>query len=398
MVRIGTFTKGPKVKIQKDGKLLSDINADSLVLGGDAPVYKRETAKPSYFAETQVSNEELKSKYGTTDSNKEMFLQLLQTPTIASKRWVFEQYDSQVRTNTVSIKGDAAILRLKELPGKGIAVATDCNSRYVYLNPYEGGKAAVAEAARNVACTGAKPVAITNCLNFGNPYDPEVYYQFSEAIRGMGDMCRTLDTPVTGGNVSFHNESKQNAVFPTPTIGMLGIIDDFDKTCGAGFSNMGDKVAVLGGIGDNLSGSEYLKAKTGKILGVGQFIDLEKEKNLQSVILDIIHSGLVNSAHDTAEGGLAIAIAESCMIKGLGFESNRNFNTVDLFNESQGRIIVSYNNSNETRINEIADKFNVEFQEIGEVKSDKFRIGNIMSDLEEITSVYENAISNIMSK
>lgn len=400
MDNIGVVTDSKNVRISKNGELQSNIFADSLVLGGDAPVYVRETKKPSYLERTSISKKELIQKYNSTDNLEETLLQLLASPTIASKRWVYEQYDSQVRTNTVSIKGDAAVLRLKELPGKGISVSTDCNSRFVYLNPYEGGKAAVAEAARNVACTGAKPVAITNCLNFGNPYDPEVYYQFSEAIRGMGDMCKALDTPVTGGNVSFHNESKSFAIFPTPTIGMLGIIEDLDKTMGSGFQNIGDRIAILGGIGDNFSGSEYLKLKTKEILGEGQTLDIEKETALQNLILELIGNGDINSAHDTAEGGLAIALCEKAISSNLkcGFEATIGSNdALSLFNETQSRIIISYTQDNKEDIAKKASSFRIEFKEIGSVTSGGIKIGdNIHTDIHTVLTAYEGSIPSIM--
>ena len=237
-VQIGEVTSDGFVTFTRHDMLVARIPAQSLVLGGDAPVYTREQRRPEYLELTQRPVDHgghLDQEHCTN-----VLKQLLASPTIASKRWVYEQYDSQVGDNTVMRSdGDAAVLRIKELPGKAIAVTTDCNSRYVYLNPYRGGALAVAEAARNCVCVGAEPVAITNCLNFGNPYDPEVYFQFAEAIRGMGDMCRALDTPVTGGNVSFHNESQQHAVFPTPTIGMLGLIDDVSKIVGNSFRAAG---------------------------------------------------------------------------------------------------------------------------------------------------------------
>jgi len=397
---IGQVSDSEKVRIQKNGTLLSNISADYLVLGGDAPVYTREVSKPNYLKKTSIPASELVEKYNTKEDLEQILHQLLSSPTIASKRWIYEQYDSQVRTNTVNIKGNAAILRLKELPGKGIAVSTDCNSRYVYLNPYEGGKSAVAEAARNVACSGAKPVAITNCLNFGNPYDPEVYYQFSEAIRGMGDMCKALDTPVTGGNVSFHNESKNFAIFPTPTIGMLGIIDDLDKTLSSSFKNIGDKIAILGGIGENLSGSEYIKLKTGEIIGEGQYLDIAKEKNLQDLILNLADKQIVHSAHDCSEGGIAVALCEKAIssTKNFGFDvSVKSNDAVSLFNESQSRIIVSYDTNNSKEIERLADSHGVEFEEIGTVTSGSIKMGNtIKSSIKDITTIYEGSIPNLM--
>ncbi|MGA2298816.1 MAG: phosphoribosylformylglycinamidine synthase subunit PurL, partial [FCB group bacterium] len=218
ITQIGEVTLDGLIKVFRSGKQVCEIPANTLVLGGDAPQYDREALKPAYLHDIQTLDiNNLKFSF------EDVFYKLLSSPNIASKRWVYEQYDSQVRTNTMSIIGDAAVLRIKEIPGKGIAVCTDCNSKYTYLNPYQGALIAVAEAARNVVCVGAEPVAITNCLNFGNPYDPEVYWTFKEVIKGMGDACRKFNTPVTGGNVSFHNESRNRAIYPTPVIGMLGL-------------------------------------------------------------------------------------------------------------------------------------------------------------------------------
>jgi len=253
LTQIGEVREDGYLKIYRHGKLVVDLPAKELVLGGGAPQYDREYKRPEYLNITKTDKlnlEEIK------DTPLEVFKKLLASPTIASKKWIFEQYDSQVQTNTISIKGDAAVLRLRQVPGKGIALTTDCNSRYVYLDPYEGGKSAVCEAARNVVCVGAKPVAITNCLNFGNPYDPEVYFQFREAVRGMKDACLALQTPVTGGNVSFHNESQNFAVFPTPVIGMLGIIDDLNKRMTPEFKQNGDLIYLLGNNRSEVGGSE----------------------------------------------------------------------------------------------------------------------------------------------
>jgi len=391
--KVGDLTDSGSIELFYNGNKVANLNADSLVLGGGAPVYDRETKKPEYLKETESfdmsSLEEVNSE--------EAFWKLLTSPTIASKRWVFEQYDSQVRTNTVNIKGDAAIIRLKELPGKGIAVSTDCNSRYVYLNPYKGGMSAVAEAARNVVCVGAEPVAITNCLNFGNPYDPEVFYQFKEAIRGMGDACKSLETPVTGGNVSFHNESKQNAIFPTPTIGMLGVLDDLDKTMSYDFKNVGDKIFLLGNDRNELGGSEFLKTIHGKITGNAPDLIIEDEVKLQKCTLELIRNGLINSAHDTAEGGIAITLAE-CSIgsKTLGCKTNLPNDNDKLFGESQSRIIVSLSPDKITEFLSICNNHSLNYWEIGEVVENEFEVGNIKTNVKKLITEYENAIPEIM--
>jgi phosphoribosylformylglycinamidine synthase len=397
---IGHVTDDGILNISRNGKQVCSLIADSLVLGGkETPKNIRETSEPEYLKETRDFNtEEIANQEAWVGD----FWAVLQSPTIASKRWIYEQYDSQVRTNTVSIKGDAAIIRLKEIPGKAIAVTTDSNSRYVYLDPYTGTKAAVAEAARNVVCVGAKPVAITNCLNFGNPYNPEVYWQFKEAIRGMGDACKKFDTPVTGGNVSFYNESQSFAVFPTPTIGMLGIIEDLNKTMSLDFKKEGDKIAVLGINRNELGGSEYLKLFTKKITGQAPILDLDFEFHLQQVVLELIDKQLINSAHDTSEGGLAICLAEMAMTsnkRGCKIELNGNKTSGKLFGESQSRIVIAFNNSNLTQIETICNKYSIPIEIIGEVISEKFILGDYLdTDVNTLIDKYENAIPAIMNK
>jgi phosphoribosylformylglycinamidine synthase II len=359
-VCIGEVTDDELVSISRHGQLVSCIPAQSLVLGGDAPVYVREQKRPGYLDQTLHALDN-----GPVLSSTEIqqtLTALLASPTIASKRWVYEQYDSQVGDNTVMRSdGDAAILRIKELPGKAVAVTTDCNSRFVYLNPHRGGMSAVAEAARNCVCVGAEPVAITNCLNFGNPYDPEVYYQFAEAIRGMGDMCRALDTPVTGGNVSFHNESQSHAVYPTPTIGMLGLIDDITKTVGNGFHLEGQRVVMLGWQRNELGGSEYQKHTSGKILGDAPYLDIDEECRLQKATLEAIRSGYVSAAHDCAEGGLMVALAEMTFRHGIGAHITWPFehHAAALFGEAQSRIIVTVSEGQLALLQDCCNKHNV---------------------------------------
>ena len=275
---------------------------------------------------------------------------LLEAPTIASKRWITRQYDSTVRTSTVLGPGDGddAVLRVRGT-NKAIAVKTDCNGRYVYLDPRVGGRIAVAEAARNVACVGARPKAITNCLNFGNPKKPEVFFQFREAVFGMGDACRALGTPVTGGNVSLYNENPQGAVYPTPTIGMVGLVEDVKHITRAPFTTEGHSIVLLGENTDELGGSEYLSLIHGVVAGAPPACDLEGEGRLIDALLDAIGGGHVASAHDCAEGGLAVALAECCVMR----EGHAMGAQVDLtawqslplrallFGEAQGRVVVS---------------------------------------------------------
>jgi phosphoribosylformylglycinamidine synthase len=394
---IGYVTEDGLLRISRNNKQVAEIPAESLVLGGGAPQYDREWKRPAYLDETE--------NFDTSSFEKEIpseqdFWSLLSSPTIASKRWVYEQYDSQVRTNTVSARGDAAVIRLKELPGKAIALSTDCNSRYTYLNPYAGAMAAVCEAARNVVCVGAKPVAITNCLNFGNPYDPEVYYQFREAIRGMGDACRRLDTPVTGGNVSFHNESQNYAIFPTPTIGMLGVIDDLTKVISMEFKNEGDLIFLIGNNRSELGGSEFLKYKIGKITGKAPIIDIDEEIALQNALLEMIENHLISSAHDTSEGGLAVCLAEkSIASSGLACKVDLDLSAGHLFGESQSRVVISAKPHCIDPIKQVCKKYGVSYYQLGKVTKEIFEIeGFIKTSHTQISRIYNTAIENLMKK
>ena len=402
LTRIGTTTEGGMITLHHNGEKVAEMPAESLVLGGGAPVYIREQKEGEYRQRTSTAD--VRSMIGEVDL-QEAFTTLLTSPNIASKRWVYHQYDSSVRTNTTqAFTTDAAVLRLKEVEGRGLAVSTDCNSRYVYLNPHRGGMIAVCEAARNVVCTGAEPVAITNCLNFGNPYNPEVYWQFAEAIRGMGDACRALGTPVTGGNVSFHNESQSNAVYPTPTIGMLGVIDDMEHVTSAGFLEAGDRLVLLGNDRVEFGGSELLARLTDRVTGETPEIDLDEESRLQGVVLRAIRSGLVSSAHDCSEGGLAIALAESSIFSGdrelgvsVGLDDEDLVGT--LFGESQSRILLSVPADRLADLVELADQGGVPARVIGEVVEGTFTIGTAISmEVVEISALYNTSIEKIMEQ
>lgn len=313
-VEIGKVTNDANLKVTYKGKQEAVIPAFELVLGGGAPVYKRESKEPGYLKKIRKLDFE---SLPQPDDYNQVLLNLLSSPNIANKNWVYEQYDTQVRTNTAVLPGcDASVVRIKGTR-KALSMKTDCNGRYVYLNPYKGAAIAVCESARNVVCTGAELLAITNCLNFGNPYKPEVFYQFKEAVRGMGDACRVLDTPVTGGNVSFYNESPDYAVYPTPVIGMMGLIEDIGFITTSYFKNESDIVALIGKVPspyDGIGGSEYLKMFHGKVLGDAPDIDINYEKELQQTLLLLIRKKLINSAHDISDGGLAVALAECCVM------------------------------------------------------------------------------------
>lgn len=398
-VQIGEVTEDAHVTVYRHGALVARVPAISLVLGGEAPVYVREQREPEYLQLTRkpVDNGPTLHQAECTDILKK----LLAAPTIASKRWIYEQYDSQVGTNTViRADGDAAVLRIKELPGKAVAVTTDCNSRYVYLNPHKGGMIAVAEAARNVVCTGALPVAITNCLNFGNPYDPEVYWQFAEAVRGMGDACRALDTPVTGGNVSFHNESQQHAVYPTPTIGMLGLIDDLDAVVGSSFPASGLAVVILGTQRADLGGSEYLHTMKERIYGDAPYFDMDEELRLQQLTLQAIRDGLITNAHDVSEGGLLVALAEMTFGRGVGIDvSITTEHTAGfLFGESQSRIIVGVDVQHVNELRRRCEMLRVDMDVVGTTGGKRYVVRNLVDeDVNDLRNIWERSLPGILS-
>jgi len=396
---VGEVTDTGLLEIYYEGKLKAKLPANDLVLGGGAPVYIRETKEPEYLKETQ--------KFDFTKLPKadieEAFLKIFSSPNITSKRWVFEQYDSMVRTNTAVGPGcDAAVIHIKDT-NKALAMKTDCNGRYVYLNPKMGTKIAVAESARNIVCSGGIPLAITNCLNFGNPYKPENYWQFKQAIEGMGEACRFFDTPVTGGNVSFYNESPDFAVYPTPTIGMVGIIEKLENITTSFFKNDGDIIYLLGDDYEELGGSEYLKVIHNQVAGDSPKVDLQVEKDLHSLVLKAIDSKLVNSAHDISDGGVTAAVAECCILdptKKTGAEVNIPVKTREdfsLFSETPSRIIISVSPANKAAFEELASKSKTPYKEIGKTGGSKLSInGKYSFELDKLADLYYNTISRIM--
>ncbi len=401
-VQVGEVIPDNCVEIWYKGKLEAKVPASELVLGGGAPVYTRETKEPEYLKETMAFNQ---NSIGEPKDYNDVLMKLLSAPNIANKKWVYEQYDSQVRTNTqIMPGGDASVVRIKKT-NKALSMKVDCNGKFVYLNPYLGGMIAVCESARNVVCTGGKPLAITNCLNFGNPYNPEVYYQFSEAIRGIGDACRKLETPVTGGNVSFYNQSKDYAVFPTPVIGMLGLIEDAEKAMTSNFKNEGDDIYLIGENCSEIGGSEYLKVIHNLITGVTPGINLDTELNLHNAVLELINNGLINSAHDVSDGGLAVALAESCVMDvnnkiGCKVELDYKFRKdFELFGESQSRVIISANEKSADKISAICKKNNLNLIKIGKVFGSELSINkDITFSVESIANNYYNTIINIMNE
>ncbi len=341
--RIGEITHGDRMQIFEGGARVADVPAKALT--DDAPVYEREAARPAYLERAQALD--LASVKIPKDLQA-VLLKLLDEPTIASKAWIYEQYDYMVRTDTVFLPGhDAALIRVKGT-AKGIALSTDGNGLYGYLDPREGGRLAVVESARNVACTGARPVAVTNCLNFGNPMKPEVMWTFKEAVEGVREACLALETPVTGGNVSFYNESAKGAIDPTPIIGMLGILEDIEARVPSFFRSEGDVVVLIGETANELGGTQYLLHVHGLRAGLPPRVDLAHEKNLIRFLRLAARDRLLASAHDCSEGGLAVAVAECAIGSGLGVKADlsglRKGELRDdalLFGESQGRVVVS---------------------------------------------------------
>jgi len=351
-VNIGRVTSDGFFRVLNKGKVVAEIPAKSLA--GEAPVFLKD---------------------------------LLASPTISSKRWVYEQYDHMVRTDTVLRPGaaDCALMRIKGTK-KAIALTADGNGTYCYLNPYEGGKIAVAEAARNIVCAGARPLAITNCLNFGNPTKPTIFWQFKRCVQGMAEACRALETPVTGGNVSFYNENPRGAIDPTPMVGMLGLLEDIDLYCSLNFKNEGDLIILLGECSEELGGSEYLKLIHSLKVGDSPRVNLEEEKRVQRTCLEAIKAGLLNSAHDCSEGGLAVALAECCFsgserkmgaeiqLPAADFESLPSRNDTLLFGETQSRIVISCFPGNFSKLRRIILRNKIPFSILGEVKGKRLII------------------------
>lgn len=398
---VGEVNDSGKLEIHYEGEKKAEITAEDLVLGGNAPVYIRETKEPAYLKE--IRKFDFNSLNAPADLN-ESFEKVFSSPNIASKKWVYEQYDSMVRTNTIVGPGssDSAVIYLKD-NGKALAVKTDCNGRYVYLNPKNGTMIAVAESARNIVCSGGYPLAITNCLNFGNPYKPEVYWTFKKAIEGMGEACRFFETPVTGGNVSFYNESPDSAVYPTPVIGMVGLIEKIENIVTSQFKNENDLIYILGEDYEELGGSEYLKVIFDKVAGDCPKIDLQTEKDLHKVILKLIDQKLINSAHDVSEGGIICALAECSILdaeKPIGAKVNIPVKTRDdfsLFSESQSRVIVSVSPSGKEEFEKILSESFTPFHCLGTTGGKMISVNDKYTfDLNKLIDLYYNSIQRLM--
>ncbi|MGQ0815885.1 MAG: phosphoribosylformylglycinamidine synthase subunit PurL [Gemmatimonadota bacterium] len=403
---IGRVTDDGLYRVRENGEIVAEIAGEPLVTG--CPTYTREAREATEIQalrDWQPTAHELELPHPART-----LLRLLGSPNIASRAWIYTQYDTTVRTNTVvEPGGDAGVLRVRGT-GKGIAAAVDCNARYVYLNPRRGAMIAVAEAARNVVCVGARPRAITNNLNFGNPLKPEVYYQLREAVGGMAEACTVFETPVTGGNVSLYNESPFGAIYPTPTVGMIGVLDDVEKHVRSCFRDPHDAIILLGINTDEIGGSEYLKVVHGKVAGDAPAINLAGEKALQDALLAITDERLAHSAHDCAEGGLAVALAEACIMN----EERMLGATVRLhdevpaaalfFGEAQGRIVISCAPGNVERVFKIVARHGVPARQIGTVGAVngvlKMSGAEVSLDIpvSQLSEVWRDAIPRLMER
>ena len=398
---IGEVTDSKQVRYFMNGELEAEIPAESLVLGGGAPIYHRTWKEPEYLKEIEAFDINQIQDIDINES-KEIALQVAALPNIASKRWVYQQYDSMVGTvnQSTNLPSDASVVKIKDT-NKSLALTVDCNSRYVHANPNKGAQIAVAEAARNIRCTGGVPTAITNCLNFGNPYNEEVYYQFKSSIEGMGEACKAFDTPVTGGNVSFYNQSTNGqAVYPTPTIGMVGIIEDPAHVMSLNFKSAGDAIVLLGSPKNDIGSSQYIAKIKGIALSNCPEFDLSEELKLHHLLEQISRQQLAQSVHDISEGGFFVACLESAMSGKLGFDvcTPRELRLdAALFGESQSRVVVSLGNEKLQDLLYLAQHFGVEALHVGTViESNVVVNGNKWGSVKEFETPYQNAIGEII--
>ena len=416
---VGHVTTDGILSFYMNGELEAALPAHELVLGGGAPQYDRAYTEPEYLKKIAAFDINTIPDIKDDEELQAVTKQIIQLPNIASKRWVYMQYDSMVGTGNVGTNkpSDASIVLVKET-GKALAITTDCNSRYVFADPYKGAQIAVAEAARNIVCSGGEPIGITNCLNFGNPYQPEVYYQFVQAIKGMGDACRKFNTPVTGGNVSFYNQHPEGAIYPTPTIGMVGIIDDVLKITGIGFTEQSNFIILMGKqVNDDIGSSEYLHTIKGVEFSTVPYFDIDEEITLHKAISKLIKHNVVCSVHDVSEGGVMVSLLESAFVNEIGIniypfdefndeDENVEENACNVqkgmrldsfwFGESQGRAIVSVPSSNSNTLVILLEEWNIPFcllgttNKNGEIKINKTNFGKV----KEWKELYNTAIEN----
>ena len=397
---IGEVTDDGMLQFFIDGKLEAELPAFELVLGGGAPVYDRPYTEPKYFEKIKAFDP---ATIGIPADLKAVAEKIIQIPNIASKKWIYVQYDSMVGTGNVSTNApsDAAIVLAKPT-NKALALTTDCNSRYVFADPYKGAMIAVAEAARNIVCSGAQPLGVTNCLNFGNPFDPEVYYQFVHAIKGMGEACIKFDTPVTGGNVSFYNQGPDGAVYPTPTIGMVGLLENVNDKMTMDFKQEDDEIYLVGTQRNDINSSEYLHKIHGVEFSPCPYFDIDEEFEVQHEVKQMIHKKLINSAHDVSEGGLFITLIESCFNRNLGFEVSSN--AADIrpdaywFGEAQSRVVISVSKENRDDFIMLLEKMEMTVTYLGKVTGGAVNInGEDWGPVIDWKDKYENAIANLLA-
>ncbi len=397
---IGEVTDDGLLHFYMNGVKEALIPANELVLGGGAPQYDREYIKPAYLQKNESFD---LTTIALPTNIKKITEQLITIPNIASKRWVYEQYDSMVgagNTNT-NAPSDAAVVMAKPT-NKALALTTDCNSRYVFADPYKGAMIAVAEAARNIVCSGGQPLGVTNCLNFGNPYDPEVYYQFVQAIKGMGEACRHFDTPVTGGNVSFYNQSPEGPVYPTPTIGMVGLLETIEDKMTMDFKNAGDAIFLIGHQKNDIGSSEYLHKILGEEFSPCPYFDLQEEQDMQQLVMKLIKNKLIASAHDLSDGGLIVCLMESSFNRSLGFAVSQPSNNIRedafWFGEAQGRVMVSVNRNATDKFVSFINNQQVPFLLLGNVSEKEVLVNNAnWGSIDHWKGLYQNAISNVLA-
>lgn len=398
-VQIGEVTEGERLKFFMHDELVADVPAESLVLGGGAPVYHREYKEPAYLQEI--------AKYNNASVPQPADLlpvmeHLATHPNLCSKKWVYQQYDSMVGTINMGTNqsSDASVVDVRGTE-KALAMSVDCNSRYIYADPHQGTAIAVAEAARNIVCSGGEPVAVTNCLNFGNPYNPEVYWQFVGAIKGMGEACLALGTPVTGGNVSFYNQSSyEGPVYPSPVIGMVGILDKKEQLQTMYFKQPGDLIYVLGEMNNDLGSSQYIYSYHGIKHSTCPHFSLEAEKQLHSVLKQLRDRNLAEHMHDLADGGLFIALIESGFYNGLGFDIQTDAalrTDAFLFGESQSRAIISIDPMEQPVLEKLLYESGIPFRKLGEVTEGDIRIdGKAYHNIAQFGQLYDEALGKIM--
>lgn len=395
---IGEVTDDGVLNFYMHGQLDASIPAHELVLGGGAPQYDRDYKEPKYIAEIKKFDA---ANVPVPADLKAIAEKIIQLPSIASKRWVYNQYDSMVGTGNTSTNAptDAPVVLIKGTK-KGLAVTTDCNSRYVFADPYKGTMIAVSEAARNIVCSGGQPLGVTNCLNFGNPYDPEVYYQFVHAIKGMGEACRKFDTPVTGGNVSFYNQNPGGPVYPTPTIGMVGLLEDVTEKMTLDFKAEGDLIFLLGDNPSDINSSQYLAKIGGVEYSPAPHFELDKEYLLQQAVAELIKTKLVASVHDVSEGGLFVTLCESSFTRLLGFAvaTDKNIRKdASLFGEAQSRVVVTVSPAKAAAFKGALS--GITFAEIGVVTSGEIMIDNdFWGTIDWWQDKYDTTIENYLAK